>query len=261
MSDRTFKLQQPHMEGTDISIWQQWCNKQMTEVWNINYTVNVDGDYGQATRDITASICHGIGLSSAAEAMQDGVTPELRIKLRNKNLSSDELARFREREPYRDALRRKWDRKDTAPPLLKIVSSSWGYHPPVHDGVDLICLPNADIFAICTGKVVRVWKDDWWGKGAPKDENVKSKGDGIIVIQCGINAGPFRKGLYFGYGHAENACVKVGDSVNAGDRLGKAGLANAWHVHFMVTDDQRNPPGGTGDRDPMPFVNYACERD
>jgi hypothetical protein len=50
--------------------------------------------------------------------------------------------------------------------------------------------------------------------------------------------------------------VKVGDIVTAGTRLGHAGFANAWHVHFMVNG------GGTlrgiGDRDPKPFVDYAC---
>ena len=57
------------------------------------------------------------------------------------------------------------------------------------------------------------------------------------------------------YGHAEKPLVKVGDIVHAGQRICDAGLANAWHFHFMV--NQRRDTRGVGDRDPMPIVKYA----
>jgi murein DD-endopeptidase MepM/ murein hydrolase activator NlpD len=131
----------------------------------------------------------------------------------------------------------------------------------VHDGVDLICPANEPALAICTGTIVRVQAGGWWGKGAPSPA-VAAKGDGIIVLRCDIEAGPFKPGLLFGYGHAENACVKVGQKVRAGEKIGEAGLANAYHLHFMVHGPDQSPPlGGTGDRDPMPYVDYARRND
>ena len=59
------------------------------------------------------------------------------------------------------------------------------------------------------------------------------------------------------YGHAEKPRVSVGDTVEAGQWICDAGLANAWHFHFMVND---NPDtGGVGDRDPWPIVKYAID--
>ena len=83
-----------------------------------------------------------------------------------------------------------------------------------------------------------------------------SDGDGIIQIECIVDKGPFKKGMHFGYGHAEKAVVRAGQLVKAGQKLGHAGFANAWHLHFMVNggDTER----GVGDRDPMPFVTFAA---
>jgi murein DD-endopeptidase MepM/ murein hydrolase activator NlpD len=65
-------------------------------------------------------------------------------------------------------------------------------------------------------------------------------------------------GLNMCYGHAEGAVVKARDKVKAGDLLGHAGFANAWHVHFMVNG--RTDQKGVGDRDPAPYVDFACGR-
>src|SRR4051794_7454600 len=35
--------------------------------------------------------------------------------------------------------------------------------PNGHDGIDLICAPNAPLFAMCKSKVVRVSASGWWG--------------------------------------------------------------------------------------------------
>jgi murein DD-endopeptidase MepM/ murein hydrolase activator NlpD len=102
---------------------------------------------------------------------------------------------------------------------------------------------------------VRADAGGWWGLGAPSDPAVRAKGDGIIVLRSETAAGPFRAGLHFCYGHAEHATVREGQRVNAGDVIGKAGLANAWHTHFMVNG--RSDAKGVGDRDPRPFVDYA----
>src|SRR5688572_10032722 len=138
MSDRAFKVQQPHMEGNDVREWQAFLNNQMKH-WDVNYRVPEDGDYGIATRDLTASVVHGLGLSNASEAMADGVTPQLRIKLRNKKLSPVELARYHgPRALWRKAFRKRHEGGGKVhTPLARILADSWGYHPPVHDGVDL----------------------------------------------------------------------------------------------------------------------------
>lgn len=255
MSERTFKVQQPHMEGTDIKAWQSFLNDQMKH-WEVDYRIPEDGDYGISTRDLTASVCHGLGLASAMEAMKDGVTPELRVKLRNKNLSPVELARYH-------GVRARWRRDlrahhgGIASPLKTILSDSWGYHPPVHDGVDLICPPESALYALCDGEVIRADADGWWGKGAPP-ASIASKGDGIIIIRSSVRVGPFKPGLNMCYGHAEHPIVKVGQRVRAGQHIGTAGLARAWHVHFMVNG--RHDTKGLGDRDPLPFVRFARGR-
>jgi murein DD-endopeptidase MepM/ murein hydrolase activator NlpD len=255
MTDRTLKLTDPHMHGDDVRAWQDTLNRQM-RTWDVAHRVEPDGDYGAATRDLTSTVLFGLGIGQ--HAMHDGVPPALRIKVRAKQLTTGERARYAARALWRERLRKKWSTDaHVAPPLAKIVSSSWGWHPGVHDGVDLICRPAAPCHAICTGEVIRADAGGWWGLGAPADAAVRARGDGIVVVRCTINAGPFRPGLNFCYGHAEAPIVRVGDHVKAGDHIARAGFANAWHVHFMVNNrtDQR----GVGDRDPMPYVDYACK--
>jgi murein DD-endopeptidase MepM/ murein hydrolase activator NlpD len=132
--------------------------------------------------------------------------------------------------------------------------------PNGHDGIDLICSPNQPLVAMCRSKVVRVSASGWWGNNPqPSPGHPVSDGDGIIILECLITAGPFRPGLHLCYGHGEHATVKAGDIVEAGQVIGKAGFARAWHVHFMVNDD---PPvnglyRGVGDRDPKPYLDFA----
>ena len=255
MSDRTFKLSSPHMRGDDVKAWQRDLNRQM-RTWSVDYQIPVDGDYDQATRALTASVCHGLGLSSASEAMEHGVTPELRIKLRNKRLTEDEQARYDDRAPWRTAFRRRHESTDVSAPITVILNDSWGYHPGVHDGVDLICNPNAALLAICDATVVRADSSGWWGLGAKASAgHPVSDGDGIIVLRSTTNSGPFKDGLNLCYGHAEHPTVRVGETVKAGQVIGRAGFANAWHAHFMVNG--RSDTKGVGDRDPRPYLDYA----
>jgi murein DD-endopeptidase MepM/ murein hydrolase activator NlpD len=251
MSERTFKVTSPHMQGADVKAWQETLNRQMA-AWNVAYSVKTDGDYGVATRDLTASVCHGLGLSSAGEWMRNGVTPELRTKLRNKNLSVAEKVRQRARAGWRDALRRRYEGGGVAMPTPKVLADSWGYHPGVHDGMDLITPPDAPLYAMCDGTIVRADTGGWWGKAPSGDV---SKGDGIIILRASRDVGPIRKGMNLCYGHAEHPTVKAGELVKAGDRIGTAGLAVAWHVHFMVNDNADTR--GVGDRDPRPYYDYA----
>jgi murein DD-endopeptidase MepM/ murein hydrolase activator NlpD len=252
--DRTLKVDAPHMTGADVELAQTTANSQM-KTWGVDHRVKVDGDYGVATRDVWATVLFGLGIDQ--DMMAEGLTPELRVKVRNKRLTAKERARYHLRAGWRVRLRHKYASSSVAPPLAKILSSSWGYHPPVHDGVDLICAPNAQLYAICDGTVIRADAGGWWGKGAPS-ASVAAKGDGIIVIRCTTTNGPFRPGLNFCYGHAEHPVVKAGQHVKAGEVIGRAGMAVAWHVHAMV--NARGDDRGLGDRDPMPYVRYAMKR-
>jgi murein DD-endopeptidase MepM/ murein hydrolase activator NlpD len=255
MSDRTFELTSPHMTGDDIEQWQMTLNRQM-KTWDVDYRLDPDGDYGSLTRSLTASVCHGLGLASASIAMEHGVTPQLRIKLRDKDLTTEERERYEgPRAEWRAAFRKRHQTKDVSLPLTKILQSEWGWNPG-HDGVDLICKPKAPLLAICKGEVVRADPAGWWGKGArPSNGHPVSDGDGIVVLRSVVDVGPFKKRLNFAYGHAENPQVKPGQVVEAGEVIAHAGFANAWHVHFMVNG--RTDAKGVGDRDPMPFVEYA----
>lgn len=142
-----------------------------------------------------------------------------------------------------------------AVPVDPILEHSNGFSS-VHDGVDLICEADDVVYAICDAKVIDVRAGGWWGLNAEASHGHPiADGDGIIQIECLVNKGPFKKGMHFGYGHAEKAVVHEGQIVKAGQKLGHAGFARAWHLHFMV--NAGNTMKGVGDRNPMPFVNYA----
>jgi murein DD-endopeptidase MepM/ murein hydrolase activator NlpD len=255
MSARTFKVQARHMHGDDVEEWQRTLLSHMRAWGWEGVPLTPDGDYGAVTRSFTSLVLKGHGI--AQEEMQHGVTPALRIKVRNRRLSAAELARKVARQPWRIRMRTHFTARHVASPLAHVITDTWGYHPGVHDGVDIICPPNEPARAICDGIVRRV-SDDWWGLGNPGGA-LGDKGDGIIIVESLTQAGPFRPGLKFGYGHAEGPKVRVGQRVRAGDVIGRAGFAVAWHLHFMVNDDKPVDGfyRGTGDRDPRPFLNYA----
>jgi murein DD-endopeptidase MepM/ murein hydrolase activator NlpD len=258
MSSRTFTVDSPHQRGTDIREWQEWLRMTFRR-WHINYPLEADGVYDVATRAATASVCEAFGLA-APYGMERGVTPELRTKLRHRRFTAAEQKRFRSRVAYRRNLRERFEKAGRVhTPVSRIITDTWGYHPGVHDGVDLICPPNAQLYAICDGVVVRAASSGWWGKGAPSNAALKAKGDGIIIVRSTVNVGPFREGMNFCYGHAEHPSVREGMRVKAGKTIGKAGLANAWHVHFMVNVGEGDR--GVGDRDPRRFIDYARAHD
>lgn len=255
MADRTLKVVTPVMTGADVEMWQQTLNG-IFKRWGVNRRIAADGIYGVGTRDATATVLFGLGISRTE--MAEGVTAELRIKVRNRKLTPAERARMAARLPWRRRLRKiHMHAGKVAPPLNRIISSSWGYHPPVHDGVDLICDANAIGYAICDGEIIRADSGGWWGKGAPSAA-IAAKGDGIVVLRCTTSAGPFRPGTNFGYGHAEHPMVKVGQRVRAGEPICRAGFANAHHFHLVV--NRRSDAKGVGDHDPMIYVRYAMKQ-
>lgn len=253
---RTFKIQDPIMSGSDVKDYQQELLR-IGQTWGLDLPLKADGDYGMATRSIGKMIFYGRGYSHSA--LEHGVTPELRIQLRNPERRSQgvkQAADSKVRRQYRDDLRKKFDKdSDVASPISKITTMTWGYHAGVHDGVDLICGPNAPLYAICDAEVIDVRPSGWWGNNPSGDV---WRGDGIIQIEAIKTVGPIKKGMHFGYGHAEGADVKVGEKVQEGDRLGEAGLAVAWHCHFMANTGNVGLRG-VGTFDPRRILEYAIK--
>lgn len=249
---RTFKLSSPLMRGEDVLQWVMWLRAQFRS-WEIDHPLAVDDVYDAGVRAATATVVYALGMET--KLLAGGLTPELRSKMRNRRLTVAERARFAARLPWRRRLRARYERTRVATPIANIISHDWGWHGrDGHDGVDLICTARAPLHAICNARVIDVRADGWWGKGAP-DPATAAKGDGIIQLECLTDLGPFRRGMHFGYGHAEGAVVSEGQLVRAGQHIGFAGLANEWHVHFMANAGDTEK--GIGDRDPWPFVAYA----
>lgn len=254
MSDRTFVIGDKLMRGDDIKNWQREIEAEFNQM-DIPCPIVADGIYGVATRSFNASLCHALGMN-AGEVMKNGITPELRTKIRHRRLTSSEKVRFESKQyvDYRRKLRARWRvaLKAVHRPVAKIIEDSWGFHPGVHDGIDVICQPNAPLFAMVKGRVIDVRAGGWWGKAPSGDV---AKGDGIVQLEVLETIGPFRKGYRIGYGHCEHAVVKVGQTVEAGDKLALAGLAVAWHIHLMYNTG--NTPKGIGNIDPRHILDYA----
>lgn len=253
---RTFKIDDPHMHGDDIKSWQGEI-KDLFDEMDIDCPIKVDGIYAVATRSYTASLCNSLGMI-ASEVMSNGVTPELRTRIRHRDLTAGEKARMQSPEliAYRRALRKRYDSGQVTGvhrPVTKILEHSWGYHPGVHDGLDVITLPDPPIFAMVKSRIVDVRSAGWWGKAPSGDV---SKGDGIVQMEILDTVGPFIKGHHIGYGHAEKATVTVGQIVQPGQQVAHAGLAVAWHIHLMYNNGTAGTRG-IGNLDPAPILNYA----
>jgi murein DD-endopeptidase MepM/ murein hydrolase activator NlpD len=254
---RTFVVGTPLMTGIDVRRWQETLKRQL-DLWKVDYPLAIDDDYGAITRDATLTVLFGLGIDKAL--MKNGLTPQLRAKVRNDELTAVERTRKAARGKWRAQLRERFARSARlGPPIAQILNAANDWAGSAHDGVDLICKANAPIFAICDAEVIDVRADGWWGKSAPRDPTVRARGDGIIQLRCLVDAGPFRRGLHFGYGHAEHATVRVGQVVRGGQQIGRAGMANAWHIHFMV--NRGGHRRGIGDHDPMPYVRHASRHE
>jgi murein DD-endopeptidase MepM/ murein hydrolase activator NlpD len=261
---RTFKLPKPNssekiMKGTDVKGWQSDVKKLFKKM-GIDCPIKVDGIYGQQSRGFSASLVHASGLS-VKTAMKDGVTPELRIKLRNADFTKAQLEtrNSKARKEYRAKLRDKWRVKKVHSPLTLITTDDWGFVPGVHDGIDVTGVrPGLPVFAMVKGKVIDVRMGDWWGNNPSGDT---SKGDGIVQIEVLETVGPFKKGDHIGYGHTEQPnntpLVKVGQVVQAGDQIGALGLAVTPHIHLMLNDGSTNQ--GRGTKNPRAILDYSIK--
>lgn len=252
---RTFTISSSPMKGDDIKMWQREIKNAFNEM-DIDCPIVVDGVYGFATRSYMASLCYALGMD-AGKAMKDGITPALRTRIRHHQFSDTEKASANARVEWRRRLRKKYESSaiiQVHRPVDKILEDSWGFHPGVHDGLDVICPPDAVCYAMVKSKIIDVRASGWWGANPTGDV---SKGDGILQMEVLETIGPFKKGFHIGYGHNEKAFVKVGQIVNAGDKVAHAGLAVAWHIHLMYNEG--NTSQGRGNIDPRPILNYAVQ--
>jgi murein DD-endopeptidase MepM/ murein hydrolase activator NlpD len=245
------------MKGKDVAEWQREIKK-LFKAMAVDCPIKIDGIYAQATRSYSAALCYSAGLT-AKTAMKNGVTPELRTKLRKKDLTATEKkARVsKARHDYRDKLRKRWRVRKVHAPVNRLLADSWGWHPGVHDGVDLISYEGDPAFAMVKSKVIDVRPVGWWGLGAPSNPALLKRGAGIVQLEVLENVGPFKKGMHLGYGHCVHARVRVGQVVQAGEIIALVGFANAAHIHFMVNGG--NTRKGIGTQDPLPLVNYAVK--
>lgn len=264
MSDRTFKIQEKPMKGDDVKAWEEEL-KQLFNGIGIDAPIVANGVYADIDRSYTKSFIYAIGILDADEVLEHGVTPTLRSQLRHwrTQQSNAEDKRMEERKDWRRRLRDRYGKirdhgqGDVSLFLTKLLADSWGYHPGVHDGIDLISLPDVPIHAPVKSKVIDVRASGWWGLGAPSDPVLRAKGDGIVQLEILETVGPFKKGDHIGLGHAEKARVKVGDVVEAGHWVANTGFANAWHIHCMLNNGTTTR--GIGNENPQAIVDYSIK--
>lgn len=257
MSKVTLTVKSPPMTGATVKTFQRELKDAFRKL-DISAPVKIDGVYGPGTRSLTASLLHANGCN-ATLLMKDGITPTLRSKIRNGIYTATErkLKSSKVRTDYRADLRRRWKAQAKArvhAPVTRIVTDSWGYHPGVHDGVDVVTAGQVPCFAMVKSKVIDVRAGGWWGKAPSGDV---SKGDGIVQLEVLESVGPFKKGMHLGYGHCEEARVKVGQVVEAGHVIAMTGLAVVHHIHLMVNDG--STAKGVGNINPRPLIDYAVK--
>lgn len=107
MSNRTFKLTSPLMQGRDVAYFQETLNERFHN-WSVGFYLDVDGAYGSQTRSATERAMYGLGI--ALGELDHGVSPDLRVKLRHPNgRSHAELARANSRRDWLRRLRHRFD--------------------------------------------------------------------------------------------------------------------------------------------------------
>lgn len=253
---RTYRVTTPLMSGNDIERWQQEIVDKFAAM-HIGAPLQIDGTYGPVSRERSRQLMKALGMNP--EAADHGVTPDIRRKLRE-IADSGHAAKVPANDKYRDELRDRWGRPPTrakvSKPVRSILGDSWDYHPGVHDGIDVITMPDAPLLAMVRARVIDVRTGGWWGLGAQASQgHPVSDGDGIVQLEVLDNVGPFKKGYHIGYGHCEKASVKVGQIVEAGQQIAHAGFANVWHIHLMYNNGSTTR--GVGNVDPRAILNYA----
>jgi murein DD-endopeptidase MepM/ murein hydrolase activator NlpD len=101
-----------------------------------------------------------------------------------------------------------------------------------HTGIDIRATTGSNIYATASGKVIKAGWNTAYGN--------------MIIIDHG-------NGITSLYGHASKLVVKVGDTVNQGDiimKAGSTGYSTGPHLHFEVRKN------GTP-QDPKNYLDYS----
>ncbi|NUS73788.1 MAG: M23 family metallopeptidase [Corynebacteriales bacterium] len=105
-------------------------------------------------------------------------------------------------------------------PTTGFISSTYGYRPDFHGGLDLAAPEGTPVFAASTGVVQFAGMDS----GGYGNLVILDHGNGIVTY----------------YGHNSVLTVQVGQTVNVGDQIaemGSTGDSTGPHLHFEVRID------------------------
>lgn len=100
---RVLKLTAAPMKGS--AAWEMEINRQFASL-GIGFRVKVDDTYTKADRDATRRLLYALGIDR--DEMAQGVTPELRIRIRRRDLTDAERERMAERVEWRRRLRKRY---------------------------------------------------------------------------------------------------------------------------------------------------------
>lgn len=111
-----------------------------------------------------------------------------------------------------------------------------------HNGIDIASGLGDTWYAICDGTVEQV--QSGWANGQP-----------AVVIKASKKFEGYPSPLYLGYGSMQSVSVKAGDTVRAGQAIGKGGTHGSGpHLHFWLS----SKPGSTnGSMNPDAFTKAA----
>lgn len=104
-----------------------------------------------------------------------------------------------------------------------------GYRLPErkdHNGLDIVGDDNANVLSVCAGTVYKL--QDW--DGVTRAGNSMQTYGNLVIIKG-------TDGRYYYYAHLKSYCVKAGQAVQAGDKLGVMGTTGAStgnHTHFEI---------------------------
>lgn len=118
---RTLRLRNPPMTGDDVRDWQRELRNQFDGM-GIDYEIAVDGVYGQDTRAATETLCYALGIEQ--DDLDAGLTPFIRVKIRNRDLTTAELRRMKDRTGWRRRLRKKHARPQRSGPQIALAEAA-----------------------------------------------------------------------------------------------------------------------------------------
>lgn len=109
MSDLVLALTSPHITGPVVEQFQRDINTRL-KAWSVNHALDVDGDYGQQSRDTARSLLYGLGVDASRDDF-DGVSSTDRLKIRYgyDRLTNAEKARWADRKEWRKRYAERFD--------------------------------------------------------------------------------------------------------------------------------------------------------